>query len=70
MNSPHWIVIHFEPFHIISFSFQILYLCFFRFSEGFSGDSLVKNLPANAWASGDEGLIPGLEDPLEEEMAT
>ena len=25
------------------------------------------NLPANA---GDTGLIPGLEDPLEEEMAT
>ena len=28
---------------------------------------MVKNLPAN---SGDAGLIPGLEDPLEEEVAT
>ena len=28
---------------------------------------MTKNLPANA---GDSGLIPGLEDPLEKEMAT
>jgi len=28
---------------------------------------MVKNLPANA---GDEGLIPGEEDPVEKEMAT
>ena len=28
---------------------------------------MVKNLPANA---GDVGSIPGLEDPMEEEMAT
>ena len=28
------------------------------------------NLPANAGDTGDTGLIPGLEDPLEEEMAT
>ena len=41
--------------------------------EGFSGGSVVKNLPANA---GDVGLIPGLgrfpgwEDSLEKEMAT
>ena len=34
---------------------------------GFPGDSVVKTLPANA---GDMGLIPGLEDPLEKEMAT
>ena len=59
MNSPHWIMVHLD-FHIISFSFQILYLCFFRFSEGFAGGSLVKNLPANAWDTRDEGLIPGL----------
>ena len=30
----------------------------------------VKNLPANAGDIRDVGLIPGLEDPLEEEMAT
>ena len=34
---------------------------------GFPGSSVVKNLPANA---GDAGLIPGSEDPLEEETAT
>jgi len=33
----------------------------------FPGGSVVKNLPASA---GDTGLIPGLEDSLEEEMAT
>ena len=34
---------------------------------GLPGGSVVKNSPANA---GDVGLIPGLEDPLEKEMAT
>ena len=34
---------------------------------GFSGGSVVKNLPANA---GDLGSILGWEDPLEREMAT
>ena len=28
------------------------------------------NLPANARDAGDPGSIPGLEDPLEKEMAT
>ena len=37
---------------------------------GFPGGSEVKNPPANAWDTGDVGLIPGQEDPLEEEMAT
>ena len=31
---------------------------------------VVKNLPANTGDTGDVGLIPGWEDPLEEEMAT
>ena len=31
---------------------------------------MVKNLPANAGVVGDAGSIPGLEDPLEEGMAT
>jgi len=34
---------------------------------GFPGDLMVKNPPANA---GDTGLILGLEDSLEKEMAT
>ena len=33
---------------------------------GFSGGSVVKNLPANA---GDWGSIPGSEDPLEKAVA-
>ena len=32
--------------------------------------SVVKNQPANAGDSGDTGLIPELEDPLEKEMVT
>ena len=36
-------------------------------SLGFSGNTVIKNLPIKA---GDTGLIPGQEDPLEEEMAT
>ena len=45
-------------------------------SPGFPGGAVVKNLPANAGDARDVGLIPGsrrspgLEDPLEEEMAT
>ena len=34
---------------------------------GFPDDSVIKNPPANA---GDVGLIPGLGDGLDEEMAT
>ena len=33
-------------------------------------DTVVKNLLANAGDSGDAGLIPELERPLEKEMAT
>ena len=35
--------------------------------RGFTGGSLIKNLPANA---GDVGSILGQDDPLEEETAT
>ena len=35
--------------------------------RGFTGGSLIKNLPTNA---GDVGSILGQDDPLEEEMAT
>ena len=34
---------------------------------GFPGSAMVKNPPAGD--AGDPGLIPGLEDPLEQEMA-
>ena len=37
---------------------------------GFPGDTVVKNLPANAGDSGDTGLISGSGRSLEEEMAT
>ena len=37
---------------------------------GFLGGSVVKNLPANAGDMGEEGLILGQENPLEEGMAT
>ena len=36
----------------------------------FPGGLVVKNPPANAGDAGDVGLILGLEDPLEKEMAT
>ena len=36
-------------------------------NQGFPGGSVVKNPPANA---GDLSLIPGQEDPLQEEMET
>ena len=38
-----------------------------RSQVGFLGGASDKNLPAN---TGDAGLIPGQEDPLEKEMAT
>ena len=39
------------------------------YTYGFLGGSVLKNLPANAGATGDKDSIPGLDDPLEEEMA-
>ena len=41
-----------------------------EFIRGFPGGSVIKNLPGGAGDAGDLGLIPGQEDPLEEEMAT
>ena len=37
---------------------------------GFPGGTVVKNLPVNVGDTGDEGLITGWEDPLEQDMAT
>ena len=36
----------------------------------FPGGTVIKNPPANAGDAREEGLIPSLEDPLGEEMAT
>ena len=36
----------------------------------FPGGAVVKNPPANAGDTGDQCLIPGWEDALEQEMAT
>jgi hypothetical protein len=38
--------------------------------QGFPGDSVVKNPPANVGDTEDPGSILSLEDPLEEEMPT
>ena len=38
--------------------------------EGFPGGTVLKNPPANAGNARVAGSIPGLEDPLEEKMAT
>ena len=38
----------------------IYYICVIFVSGGFPGDSVVKNLPANAGDVGDAGLIRGL----------
>ena len=38
--------------------------------KDFPGGSVVKNLPAIEGDAGESGLIPGWEDPLEEEMST
>ena len=39
----------------------LFYMCFFFVGGAFPGGSVVKNSPANAGATGDVGLIPGLE---------
>ena len=38
--------------------------------SGLPGGSVVKNPPAKAGDARDVGSVPGLEDPLEKEMAT
>ena len=40
------------------------------YSKGFPGGTMVKNLPANTGDPRNTGLILGLGDPLEKEMAT
>ena len=58
---------HQSVLHIVKLN--VLYLVWVY--VGFSGSLVVKNLPANAGALGDVGLIPGSgRYPLEEEMTT
>ena len=52
---------------LLTFYFALYFLLATEFPQGSPADSVVKNPLANA---GDAGLIPGLEDPLEKEMAT
>ena len=37
---------------------------------GFPGGRVIRNPPANAGDTSDEGSVPGQEDPLKEEMAS
>ena len=54
------------------FTYQLLKVInFFRIHlTHLSKGSVVKNLPAMPGDTGDMGLIPGQDDPLEKEMAT
>ena len=47
-----------------------LYLYHYRYRYGFPDGAVVKNPPANAEGATDVSSIPGLKDPLEQEMAT
>ena len=51
-------------------AFLVAVLKAINLKQGFPGDSVVKNLPANAGDAGNMGLIPGSGNPLEKEMAT
>ena len=44
---------------VLAFSHWIIYYRKTFYNAGFPDGLVVKNLPANAGASGDEGLIPG-----------
>ena len=52
----------------------ILLLCgvqtHYHSHRGFPDSAVIKNPPANAEDTRDAGSVPGLEDPLEKEMAT
>ena len=57
-------------FILVYFSLQLFFYVIYTqvcIMQGFPGDSVIKNLPANA---GDVGLIPGLRRSPEEGMAT
>ena len=52
---------------IFNSTYFALYVLLLALREGFPGGSVLKDPPVKAR---DSGLIPGWEDPLEEEMAT
>ena len=52
---------------VLKVSFLTIDSAGLKWDLGFSGGSVIKNLPASA---GDVGSIPGWGDPLEKEMAT
>ena len=54
----------------ITYNITVIHFTYISLHGGFPGAAIVKNPPANTGAVEDEGFIPGLEDPLEEEMAT
>ena len=56
--------------NITQISILLLLLFLSNSIRDFPGDSVVRNSPANAGDARDLGWIPGLEDPLEKEMAT
>ena len=56
--------------NITQISILLLLLFLSNNIRDFPGDSVVRNSPANAGDARDLGWIPGLEDPLEEGMAT
>ena len=56
--------------NITQISILLLLLFLSNNIRDFPGDSVVRNSPANAGDARDLGWIPGLEDPLEKEMAT
>ena len=56
--------------NITQISILLLLLFLSNNIRDFPGDSVVRNSSANAGDARDLGWIPGLEDPLEKEMAT
>ena len=64
-------LIYYTPLH--KFSYKEISLIIWwvnKINGGFPGGVVVKNQPANEGDAGDVGSVSGLEDPLEEEMAT
>ena len=55
--------------HICSNLLDKYFLNIYYIVVGFLVGSVIKNLHANAGNIGGTGLVPGQEDPLEEEMA-
>ena len=61
---------HKQIFHSVSGQGHCLDVNNRYYWKDLPGGAVVKNLPVNAGTSGDTGSVPGLEDPLEEEITT